>query len=89
MSTPYSTEAMQRRFWELTKQKEVFKEEIAPLREQYDLLAAKMGPLQAQKKKIGTAIKDAERPVMPAIDGELATLARALGNKVGPRPDDL
>lgn len=82
----YTPEAMKKRFWELTDEKEALIEKLTPLRKKRDAIRDSLrGPL-AEFKKTGEAVIAVERPHMAKIDTEMAMIARALGNKVGERP---
>ncbi len=83
----FTPEVMRVRFWELFDMKEALTEELKPLRDHRDALRdALRGPL-AEFKLAGKACVAAERPRMGEIDEEMATIARALKQKVGPRPE--
>lgn len=88
MTNAYTKEAMRERFWELTDQKDVLIAELTPSREKRDALRdALRGPTE-EYKAAKRAVVVIERPRMGEIDTEMAVLARALGNKVGPRKLD-
>ena len=87
MASKYSKEDMRQRFWELTADKEVLVEKVAPIRKRLDAVRAKMEPLQVELQGIKKEVIAAERPMLSDIDGERASLARALGNRVGERPE--
>ena len=83
----FTPEAMKERFWELFDQKEVLNTELAPLRERRDAMRdALRGPI-AEHKAAGRAVIDIERPRMGEIDGEMVVISRALGSRVGERPE--
>ena len=86
MASKYTQEDMRQRFWELTADKEVLVEKVAPIRKRHDAIRTKMAPLQAELQEIKKELIAAERPMLAEIDVERAALARALGNKVGERP---
>ncbi len=84
--TKFSPEVMKARFWELTDVKEALLAELKPLQEVRDGLRDTLrGPL-AELKAAKKAVVAVERPRMGEIDTEMATIARALKQKVGPRP---
>jgi predicted nucleic acid-binding Zn-ribbon protein len=87
MSNAYEPEAMRQRFWELTEQKEALNRELEPHRKKYNDLRDKLRVPIAELRAAGRAVVAIERPRMAEIDMEMARLARALGNKVGPRPE--
>lgn len=89
MTHKYTPEAMRSRFWEATAEKEALVEVVAPIRERYDAIRAKMAPLQVELNAVKAEMIAAERPMLAELDAERAMLARALGNKVGERPSDL
>lgn len=89
MGSKFKREDMQRRFWELTAEREKFFEDNKELYERRDEMATELGPLEDAFKALKRQVKDAERPVLPGLDEERAMLARALGKNVGGRPDDL
>ncbi len=85
----FTPEVMQARFWELSDAREALVEETKPLREHRDALCdALRGPLAAMKAA-KVAVVAVERPRMAEIDMEMATIARALKQNVGPRPSSL
>ncbi len=91
MSTSkFSANEMKARFWELETLREGFMDKCAPLRKKIDELATRVGPLKAQMKALGKQVDAIQHPAegmtLPEIDVERAMLARALGNKPGPRP---
>ena len=88
MTDAYTKEAMRERFWELTDRKDALIEELAPHRKKRDALRDKLRAPQAEYKAAKLAVVAIERPRMAEIDMEMAVLARALGNKVGARPED-
>ncbi len=85
----FNREDMQRRFWELTAEREKFFEDNKELYARRDEMAAELGPLEDAFKSLKQRVKAVERPFLPELDGERAMLARALGKHVGERPDDL
>ena len=87
MASKFTKEEMQRRFWELTAEREKFFEDNAELYTQRDKIAEEAAPFEVALKAAKVAVKDAERPVLPELDQERAMLARALGKNVGERPD--
>lgn len=87
MANAYTEEAMRNRFWELTDKKDALNEELAPLRKERNKLRDKMRVPMAELKAAKVAVVEVERPRMGEIDMEMAVLARALGNKVGVRPE--
>lgn len=87
MSNDYSPEVMRKRFWELTDKKDELNKELAPLRKERDALRDKMRKPMGELKAAQVAVVNVERPRMGKIDMEMAVLARALGNKIGPRED--
>lgn len=89
MANKYTPEDMRARFWEVTAEKEALVEQVAPIRARHDAIRAKMAPLQAELNEVKAELIAAERPMLSELDGERATLARALNNKVGERPADL
>lgn len=81
----FTPEVMRARFWELTEKREALVEEVQPLREHCDALRdALRGPM-VEFKAAKMAVVAVERPRMGEIDAEMATLARALKQVVGPR----
>ena len=84
--TAYSKEAMRERFWELTDQKDALNAELAPLRKTRNAQRDKLRKPTEEYKGAKLAVVAVERPRMSEIDSEMAVIARALGNKVGPRP---
>ena len=87
MSNAYTPEAMRNRFWELTDKKEELNEELAPLRKERDVIRDALREPTAKYKAAKVAVVKVERPRMAEFDMEMAVLARALGNKVGMRPE--
>ena len=87
MTNAYSKETMRQRFWELTDAKEALTKELGPSRKKRDALRDMLREPLAEFRAAGRAVAAVERPRMGEIDMEMATLARALGNKVGPRPE--
>ncbi len=85
--TAYSTEAMKAAFWKLTAEKEALNVKLAPFREKRDALRDLLRGPVAKYREAKQAVVDVERPKMSELDTEMAVLARALGNKVGPRPE--
>ncbi len=85
--TKYSKETMRERFWELTREKEAVLAKSAPARKLRDDLKEKLRDPLAAFKASKLAVVAIERPAIGALDTEMAMLARALGNKVGSRPD--
>ena len=83
----YTVEDMRKRFWQATAEKEAVVAKAKPKRGARDELLKKMAPMEAKLRGLNAEIAEIERPALPELDGELARLARALGNKVGPRPD--
>lgn len=83
----YSKDTMRERFWELTDQKDALNTELAPLRKARDAMRDKLRKPTEVHKAAKLAVVAVERPRMSEIDMEMATLSRALGNKVGPRPE--
>lgn len=82
----FTPEVMRDRFWALIDEKEALVEELSPLAKHRDVLRdALRGPLM-EFKQAKKACNVVSRPRMGVIDTEMAALARALGNKVGPRP---
>ncbi len=81
----YSKETMRERFWELTDQKDALNAELAPHRKTRDRLRDKLRAPVAAHRDAKRAVADIERPRMGEIDNEMAVIARALGNTVGPR----
>ncbi len=79
----YDPEVMKLRFWELTAMKEAVAEEMAPLQTKVDEMRDALRPMNADYRATCIELRDARDP---AIDQEMATLARALKNKVGKRP---
>ncbi len=79
----YDPEVMKLRFWELTAMKEAVAETTAPLQAKADEMRERLRPMNAEYRKMLIELRDARDP---AIDREMATLARALKNKVGLRP---
>lgn len=88
MTNAYTPEAMKARFWELTDQKDTLITELAPYRKKRDALRDKLRSPTEDYKAAKQDVVDIERPRMGEIDMEMAVLARALGNKPGPRPVD-
>lgn len=87
MTNAYTPAAMRARFWELTDAKEALIVELAPVRKKRDALRDKLRGPTAEYKAAKQAVVAIERPRMGEIDMEMAVLARALGNKVGERPE--
>ena len=83
----YSKDAMRDRFWELTDHKDALNAELAPLRKTRNALRDKLRKPTEEYKAAKQAVVAVERPRMSEIDSEMAVIARALGNKVGPRPE--
>ncbi len=83
----FTIEKMRARFWEATAEKETVVAKANPKRDARDELLKKMAPLEAKLRGLNAEIAEIERPALSELDGELARLARALGNKVGPRPE--
>ncbi len=81
----YSKETMRARFWELMSAKEAVLVKSAPTRKLRDDLKEKLRDPLAAFKAAKLAVVKLERPVLSEISMEMAMLARALGNKVGPR----
>ncbi len=77
---------MQARFWELTNAKEAVLAKSAPSRKLRDDLRDKLRDPLAAFKAAKLAVISIERPKIGEIDTEMSMLARALANKVGPRP---
>ena len=82
MTSPYTPEAMRKRFWELSRQRADIHAKSKPLRDERDKLLEQQRPLIEQEKALIKQYKDIEKD-LPAVDTELSALARALGNKVG------
>lgn len=89
MVSQFKPEVMKARFWELTAQKEALNSELEPFRKHRDALRDELRPRLAEFRAAGKAVAEVERPRMGEIDAELAVLARALGQKVGSRPDNV
>ncbi len=85
--TKYSKETMRERFWELTAEKAAVLAKSAPARKLRDDLKEKLRDPLAAFKAAKLAVVKFERPAVSEMDTEMAMLARALGNKVGPRPE--
>ncbi len=83
----YSKEAMRARFWELTAEMEALHAKSAPTRKLRDELKDNLRDPLAAFKASKLAVVKIERPRMAEIDTEMAMLARALTQKVGPRPN--
>ncbi len=79
----YDPEVMKLRFWELTAMKEAVAKEMAPLQAKVDEMRDALRPMNADYKAMCIELRDAKDP---ELDREMATLARALKNKVGKRP---
>lgn len=84
-SSPFTPEAMKKRFWELIDLKEALNKELAPLRKKRNNMRDALRTPVGEFKAAGLAIKDVERPRMGEIDTEMAMIARALGNRIGIR----
>ena len=83
----FDPKVMRARFWELTDVKEVLEAELAPLKKHRNALRdALRGPM-ADYRAAKAAVVAVERPRMGEIMGEMAVIARAMGQKVGPRPE--
>ena len=89
MVSPFTKETMQKRFWELEAAREKVMEELAPLRDKQNELTNQVTPFRLELNKVKKEIIAITQPRLSDIDAERAILARALGNKVGERPDDL
>ncbi len=87
MANKYSKEDMRARFWELTTAKEALVEKVAPIRARHDEIRRAMEPIQAELNEVKKELIAAERPMLAEIDNEMTALARALGNRVGTRPE--
>ncbi len=85
--TKYSKETMRARFWELTAEKEAVLAKSAPTRKLRDDLKEKLRDPLAAFKAAKIAVIKIERKALGEIDREMAMIARALGQKVGPRPE--
>ena len=83
----YTKPAMRDRFWELTDHKDALNDELAPLRQERDAQRDKLRQPTEAYKAAKRAVVDVERPHMGEIDNEMAVLSRALGGKVGERPE--
>ena len=83
----FTVEKMRARFWEATAEKEALAAKAKPARAKREELRKKLAPLEARLREANAAIAKIERPGLAELDGELARLARALGNKVGERPE--
>jgi len=86
MTNAYTKDAMRDRFWVLSDKKAALNKELAPSRAKRDAIRDALREPLAEFKAAGRAVVAIERPRMGEIDTEMAVLARALGNKVGPRP---
>lgn len=84
---PITKDAMRERFWEAFAEKEVLDEKTAPMKAKRDELVERYSPLEVEIKTIGREIRAMEQPLRAELDQELAMIARALGNNVGPRPE--
>jgi len=86
MTDKFTPEIMRARFWELTDKKDVLNAELTPLRERRDALRDALKKPEEVYREAKRAVVAVERPRMSEIDAEMAIIARALGQKVGPRP---
>ncbi len=82
----FTPEGMRDRFWELTNAREAVLAQSAPAKKLRDDLRDKLRDPLAAFKAAKVAVAKIERVALGEIDTEMAMLARALGNKVGPRP---
>lgn len=82
--SPFSTEAMRKRFWELTGQVDQVRQKAGPLRAKYEALRHQQCEIDKQLAPIIADMKQAEAPLFE-MDKERAALARALNGKTGPR----
>ncbi len=81
----FDKDTMRKRFWELYDQKKTLEKNLAPLRQKRKEFQEKLRPLVQAYKELKQDVIAVERPLMGEIDMEMAVIARALGNKVGPR----
>lgn len=80
-------EQMQARFHELGKQKKALVAQAAPYRQQHATIAEQVSALQLQMKGLAEQFRPIEQQIVP-LDAERARLARALGGKTGPEPQE-
>lgn len=83
----YDIEDMRVRFWEVTdKIAEVDAKTVNLKKKTYEIRDI-LDPIKKELKITQAKIQEIEEPMLPELKMELATLARALGSKVGPRPE--
>ncbi len=82
----FTPEEMRARFWELTTAREAVLVKSAPAKKLRDDLKEKLRDPLAAFKAAKVAVNKIERVALGEIDREMAMLARALSQKVGPRP---
>lgn len=78
---------MNKRFWEITDEIESVLKESADLKERAQKVRDVLDPIKLELKAVNAKITKIEEPRLPDLKGELAMLSRALGTKVGPRPE--
>lgn len=87
VKSQFDPAVMKARFWELTSQKEVLEAELAPLKEKRDTIRDALRGPTAKYREAKAAVIAVERPRMAEIMSEMALIARALGQKIGERPE--
>ncbi len=83
----FDKESMKIRFWELTDEIESVKKESADPRARLKKIREVLAPIKEELKIVLAQVTKIEEPRLPDLKGELAILSRALGTKVGPRPN--
>ena len=83
----FDKESMKIRFWELTDEIEAVKAKSADLRARAKKVREILAPVKDELKDVLAKITKIEEPIIPELKAELAILSRALGTKVGPRPE--
>lgn len=87
MVSQFDPKVMKARFWELTSQREVLEAELAPLKKKRDAIRDALRDPTAKYRAAKAMVVAVERPRMAEITSEMALIARALGQKVGVRPE--
>ena len=79
--------AMNKRFWEITDEIESVLKKTVKLKERAEKVRGVLHPIKQELKDVNAEITKIEEPQIPVLKTELAMLSRALGTKVGPRPE--
>jgi len=83
----FDKKTMRNRFWGITDEIELVLEESADLKVRAEKVRSVLAPIKEELKSVNAQITKIEEPRLPELKSELAILSRALGTKVGPRPE--